>query len=589
MRPLATSFRLKIRVPLLASALVVAACGGDTSGPPGPGPGPSHSIALSLSASSLSVLPGQAGSVNVTLTRGGGFAGPVDLMLEGAPAGVTGVFAPATLSGGTVSSTLTLTAAAGSAPATHSLVVRARGQGVTDQTGAVALTISAPPAPDFIIAVQPASLSVIQGRQAARAVTVTRLNGFVGPITLSVAGTPAGMSATVAGDNEVRLTLGRHVHVGDHVLTVSGTSGTLVRTAELRVRVFQSQPVSGGWAHSLAVAADGGLWTWGDNRRGQLGHGNTTSTNAPVRVGTGTDWVAVAGGSDHSIALRADGSIWVAGDNGFGQLGIAGGQQTTFQRVGTDNDWVAINVGDEHTMAIKADRSLWVWGRNRYGQVGNGSTANPTAPVRIATGEWVVASGGMDHTVAVRADGSLWVWGYNGYGQLGGSQADNVTTPQRVGTANDWLFASAGLASGSVVALRTNGTLWGWGRNISGELGLGSLSQQSTPMQLHAANDWVHVSGGQFTIALRAGGDLWSTGANAGGALGITGIGNRSEFVQAQGSGWQFVTTGQAHALGIGPAGALTTWGSNEFGMLGHGNNATQGYGPVPGLTVRWP
>src|SRR5690606_17477954 len=306
-----------------------------------------------------------------------------------------------------------------------------------------------------------------------------------------------------------------------------------------------------------------------------------------------TNWVAVAGGNSHSVALRSDGSLWVAGDNGYGQLGISGSQHLTFQRVGSDDDWVAIGVGDYYTLAIKADRSLWAWGRNRFGQLGTGSTAQQNAPVRISGNGWVQVAGAADHTVAIRADGSLWAWGDDTYGQLGnGSATDNVTSPPRVGTANDWLPVSAGIAGGATVAIKTDGTLWGWGRNISGELGLGPVTGPTSPQQLSQANDWIDISTGSgFTIALKADGTLWASGANPRGRLGTNDPDgyNRYEFGQTLGAGWQFVSAGEGHTRAIGPDGALFAWGSNQFGELGHGTSDIQGNGPVPGLTARWP
>jgi len=578
------------RAPLLALALALGAgCGGDDGGPTDPETG---SISIALSPTSMSLVQGESGTTTVALTRGGGFTGAVDLSLEGAPAGVTGTFSPATIASGGTSSTLTLAAGAAAAPGTHTLTVRARGDGVSERTAALALTVEAAPNPDFVIALQPGRVGVIQGREASAAVTIERLGGFAGQVSLSVHGAPSGMTATVVGD-EIHVSLGRHVHVGDHTLTVTGVSGDLTRTAELVVRVFQSRPVASAWSYSLAVAGDGSLWTWGRNHQGQLGLGNTTDRNAPVRVGTDTNWVAVAGGNSHSVALRSDGSLWVAGDNGYGQLGISGSQHLTFQRVGSDDDWVAIGVGDYYTLAIKADRSLWAWGRNRFGQLGTGSTAQQNAPVRISGNGWVQVAGAADHTVAIRADGSLWAWGDDTYGQLGnGSATDNVTSPQRVGTANDWLLVSAGIAGGATVAIKTDGTLWGWGRNISGELGLGPVTGPTSPQQLSQANDWIDISTGSgFTIALKADGTLWASGANPRGRLGTNDPDgyNRYEFGQTLGAGWQFVSAGEGHTLAIGPDGALFAWGSNQFGELGHGTSDIQGNGPVPGFTARWP
>ena len=593
------------RLPILALALLaVAGCGDDKDnggGPTDPPTGGSGSFNFTLSPTSKTLLPGENGTIALTVTRSGGFSGAVALSLEGAPAGVTGTFSPATIPAGATSSTLTLSAAADAAPGSYNLTVRAKADGVSDKTATLSLTISPPPEPDFRIVLASPRISAIQGRSARAGFTIERLNGFDGVVDLSVevqGGVPAGMHIAFTEDDpanpssgEVGLSLGQHVHVGDYTLTVRGQSGNLVRTAELVVRVFQSKPVAAAWSFSLAVAEDGSLWTWGRNQYGQLGIGNTTDQNAPVRVGADTNWVAVAGGNAHSVALKSDGSLWVAGYNGYGQLGIPGEAHHTFQRVGTDNDWVAIAAGNDFTLAIKADRSLWAWGRNRFGQLGVGNMPDQNVPTRVSGEGWVQVAAGADHTVAIRADGSLWTWGYDSYGQLGnGDGNDPVRQPQRVGTANDWLVASAGVSGGAVVALKTDGTLWGWGRNISGELGLGPVEGPTTPQQLSPANDWLDVStGGGFTIALRLGGELWSTGANGRGQLGLEDRDNHNQFVQALGTGWLFVSTGESHTLAIGPGGELFAWGNNQFGELGLGTSSIDGYGPVPGFIARWP
>ena len=588
------------RLPLLALALVLGAGCGDDEGPTDPPGGGSGSLDFALSSTSVSLVQGERDSTTITLTRGDGFNGAVALSIEGAPDGVTAIFSPATIPADATTSTLTLSAAADAETGSHQLTVRAHADGVSDRTATLSLTISAPPTPDFRIVLESGRASVIQGRGTSIGITVERLNGFDDPIDLSVDGAPAGMLATLTADDEshptlvdLSLSLGRYVHVGDHTLTVRGVSGGLTRTAELVVRVFQSRPVVAAWSHSLAIAEDGSLWSWGRNHRGQLGLGHTTDQNAPVRVGTDTDWIAVAGGNSHSIALKADGTLWVAGDNGWGQLGIAGEEHATFQRVGTDNDWVAIAAGDDFTLAIKADRSLWAWGRNRFGQLGIGNVPDRDVPTRVEGEGWVQVAAGSDHTVAVKANGTLWTWGDDTYGQLGSDPGTGfVTRPRQVGAANDWLLASAGPGGGATLAIKTDRTLWAWGRNISGELGLGNIEGPTSPQQVGQANHWVDVStGAGFTIALDANGFLWSTGANSRGKLGINEPGehNRYELVQALGSAWEFVSTGESHTLAIGPDGLLYAWGSNEFGKLGFGTADIQGNGPVPGLKARWP
>ena len=236
------------------------------------------------------------------------------------------------------------------------------------------------------------------------------------------------MAAMVMGE-EIHLWLGRYVHVGDHTLTVRGVAGDLTQTAELVVRVFQSRPVAAAGPTRLAIAGTAASGPGVGTISGQLGLGNTTDRNSPVRVGADTDWVAVAGGNSHSVALKV------------GRLALGRGRQRL--RPARDrrqpstrrsSAWATTatgspsRAGDDFTLAIKADRSLWAWGRNRFGQLGTGNTAGQDAPVRVA-GEagsrWRAA-----RTTPSRssADGSLWTWGDDTYGQLGNGDATGHVT-----------------------------------------------------------------------------------------------------------------------------------------------------------------
>jgi hypothetical protein len=206
----------RTRVSLASVALALAACNGD--GPSGPPP----AITIALSGTTLTVPQGQSGTVTVSVGRLNGFASAVTLSLEGAPAGVTGAFNPASVPNGTTTSTLTVSASGSAAVGTHTLTVRGRGQGVTDQTATLTLTVVVPPTLD------PTSLSLQQGQSGTAAVTIARGGSFTGAVDLSAEGVPTGVTvsfnpATIAAGSTtstMTVAVGTSAATGQFTITV---------------------------------------------------------------------------------------------------------------------------------------------------------------------------------------------------------------------------------------------------------------------------------------------------------------------------------------------------------------------------------
>ena len=177
-------------VGLVAAALVVAGCGSD----PGPDTGGDKgTIAISVTPASLSVVQGGSGSVQASITRGGGFTGTVNVVTEGAPAGVTAVVSNVTTSGTTTSGTVTANVAASTVPGVYTITVRASGSGVTDATTTFSLTVTAIPA--IALSANPASVSVVAGASGPTTITIARTN-FTGDVTLALEGAPTGVTGT---------------------------------------------------------------------------------------------------------------------------------------------------------------------------------------------------------------------------------------------------------------------------------------------------------------------------------------------------------------------------------------------------------
>jgi alpha-tubulin suppressor-like RCC1 family protein len=249
--------------------------------------------------------------------------------------------------------------------------------------------------------------------------------------------------------------------------------------------------VACGCFFTVAVKTDGTLWAWGHNMLGELGDGTTISRTLPVPVGSATNWKQIACGGYHSLAVQTDGTLWAWGWNYYGQLGdgTTAISKTSPAQVGSLNTWQQVACGGAHTVAVRTDHTLWAWGWNIVGQLGDGTTITRTSPVPVGSAtNWQQVACGDFYTVAVQTDHTLWDWGYNYYGQLGdGTTVDKWSPVQIAGTT--WAQVAgggdpAGGGGSHTLAVKTDGTLWAWGSNISGQLGDGTAVQRYSPVQV---------------------------------------------------------------------------------------------------------
>jgi alpha-tubulin suppressor-like RCC1 family protein len=333
------------------------------------------------------------------------------------------------------------------------------------------------------------------------------------------------------------------------------------------------------------------FYAWGSNNSGQLGINTVADRASPVSVVGGfSDWVSVSAGSSHSLAVRANGSLWAWGLNNSSQLG----DNTTTARsspvsvVGGFSDWVAVSASQIHSLGVRANGSLWAWGSNIRGQLGDNTTTARSSPVSVVGGftDWVSASAGgagLGHSLGVRANGSLWAWGANSSGQLGDNTTTSSLSPVSVvGGFTDWVSASAG--GSHSLGVRANGTLWGWGSNISGRLGDDTVTNRSSPVSVIGGfTDWIEASAGNdHSLGVRSNGTLWSWGSNSNGRLGDDTTTSRSSPVSVVGgfSDWVSASAGTSHSIGLRANGSLWTWGSNGSSQLGD-NTSTSRSSPV--------
>ena len=339
-----------------------------------------------------------------------------------------------------------------------------------------------------------------------------------------------------------------------------------------------------GAYHALAVRASGTLWAWGMNTEGQLGLNDEVDRHAPTQVGTGSDWVAVSAGDEHSAAVKADKSLWAWGYNGYGELGIVGDRPDVANpfihpapvQIGSETDWAAVACGGDFTLAVRQDDSFVAWGDNTYGQIGVGYPLARCVPTQVGSvGGWTGVSVNQGYGLGIRDDGSLWGWGS---GPLAQTQPGPFRAPVPVGDATDWKSIAAG--NGYAAAIKTDGSLWTWGSNDHGELGLGDTDARDAPTQVGSDTDWTAVScsasgsdAGNHTLALKSDGSLWAWGDNEYGELGLGDAAvNTDELAPTQvgsDTDWHAVFAGDQCSYAIKDDGSLWAWGYNADGQLG--------------------
>ena len=288
--------------------------------------------------------------------------------------------------------------------------------------------------------------------------------------------------------------------------------------------------VSTGTSHTMAIKTDGTLWSWGYNLTGGLGIGNVTRMSSPIQVGTLAVWQDVGTGTEDTIALQTNGTMWSWGLNVGGMLGQGDIiNRSSPVQIGTLNVWSKISVGCLHTLALRTDGTLWSWGFNDSGQLGDGTVVNRSSPVQVGTlNTWSIISAGGDtgagFSHAIRTDGTLWAWGRNtgiSAGALGDNTVVNRSSPVQIGTNTNW--ANIGGGAGHAVAVTTGGQLWAWGLNSSGQVGDSTAINRSSPVQIGTLTNWgssVLKVGGSNTMAIKTDGTLWSWGTNNSGVIG---------------------------------------------------------------------
>lgn len=435
--------------------------------------------------------------------------------------------------------------------------------------------------------------------------------------------------------------------------------------------------------HAAALKNDGTVWTWGFNTTGQLGDGTVNDRINPIQVSGLTDISKIITGYDYSIALSKDGKVWSWGSNANGQLGNGTDIQQSLipVRVAHLEGIVDIEAGELYNFAIKKNGSVWSWGHNLYGQLGDGTITNkntrvlvqgipvaedivaPSAPTELtlmgktsntavlswkesidnhgvkeylvykdgtllttigvdgnsieSTTEFTVTglaagttykftvrskdyagnlspvsnevsfttehpvpikvSAGSNHTLALKSDGSVWSWGSNSSGQLGIQSAAVSPSPRMVSSINSITSISTG--NSFSLALRSDGTVWAWGQNTIGQLGNSAITgYQNIPKKIEGLTDITAISAGNtHALALKSDGTVWAWGSNMNGELGTGSSTNSYTPVKINSlTNVKSISAGMFYSIAVKTDGSVWVWGTNYSGQLGDGTTTNR-------------
>ena len=515
---------------------------------------------------------------------------------------------------------------------------------------------SQPAQPNFVISLNPTSASVNPGQSASTTLTITPQNGFSGTVNLSLQSPPTGVtvspaSVTLAGSSPQNFTLSfattGATPVQVHNLTLVASQGSLSKTASFALTVTdfgvalsrtstlraQGQSFSdlnltltpeGGFSGPVALSLQ-------SPPSGISLSPASLSASGPITLSVGRDVPdgvhdltlrassggasktlslslrvlpiqTVAAGGYFSAAIKPNGEAWSWGNNTYGQLGrVTGASDNTPAQVTDLSGVVSLSLGEYHTLVLREDGSVRAFGRDDHGQLGDGpdDSSGTNSNIKIVTpslpdgAKAVAVEAGRYYSLALLSDGTVYAWGQNDVGQLG---IGNTDSPKNAPGLIEGLDNVIALAAGDdhTLALKADGSIWAWGDNPNGELGTGDNNRYTNPVQLSSITATAIAAGGNHSVALLSGGTVWTWGYNNHGQLGDGSTTSRNTPLELTGlPKVSKIAAGYEFTLALLEDGSVKSWGDDASFQLGNGTTTGDQTTPVdvlgipPGRTVR--
>jgi alpha-tubulin suppressor-like RCC1 family protein len=306
----------------------------------------------------------------------------------------------------------------------------------------------------------------------------------------------------------------------DRPTPVSGIQGRVVQIATSN-------------SDGYALTSNGGVWAWGVASYGELGNGThpAYSTRAvKVDFPAGVRIIALANPMpfDGALAIDSHGHVWGWGLNANGDLCLSGLIELRPSQLALSG--VTLATGARTHSLFDSGGKVYACGSGEYGVLGTGSTANSPTPSPVvglpSTARVTALTSSWEGSGALLGNGTYYDWGFNAAGQLGNGTTVDSAVPVRVslpGGVRQVFQGGSGARNGQTVAILANGSVWAWGDNDRGQLGVGTRVNSAVPLHVEVPKGVAFVkvrSGGFASYAIDRSGRLWAWGDNSSGQLG---------------------------------------------------------------------